>query len=88
MIKKEEFTAAVLDPEYKAFILYVAALNVNSGDKRYSLRWAQIAHLKANKAPTKIPSEYTNFTDIFLPKSAAELPEYRINNHAIELVDD
>ncbi len=34
-------------------------------------------------------SEYADFADIFLPKLAAKLLEYtRINDHAIELVDD
>ncbi len=39
--------------------------------------------------PLPIPSEYTDFADDFLPKLAAELLEHtRINDHAIELVDD
>ncbi len=50
---------------------------------------AQIAHLKADKAPTKVPSKYADFTDIFSLKLTAELPEHtEINNHAIELVDN
>ncbi len=50
---------------------------------------AQIAHLKVDEAPTKVPSEYANFADVFLPKLAAELSEHTgINDHAIELVDD
>ncbi len=50
---------------------------------------AQIAHLKANEAPTKVPSEYVDFADVFSPKLAVELLEHTgINNHAIELVDD
>ncbi len=52
-------------------------------------RRAQIAHLKADEAFTKVPSEYANFADIFLPKLAVELLEHTgINNYAIELVDD
>ncbi len=50
---------------------------------------AQIAQLKADEAPTKVPSEYADFADVFSPKLATELPEYTgINDHAIELVDD
>ena len=50
---------------------------------------AQIAHLKIDKALTKVSSKYTNFLDIFLPKLDAKLLEYMvINNHVIELVDD
>ncbi len=50
---------------------------------------AQIAHLKADEASTKVPSEYADFADVFSPKLAAELPEHTgINNHAIELGDN
>ncbi len=59
------------------------------GDELHSSRRAWIAHLKVDEAPTKISSEYANFADVFSPKLAAELSEHtRINNHAIELVDD
>ncbi len=50
---------------------------------------AQIAYLKTNEAPTKVSSEYTDFAGVFLPKLAAKQPKHtRINNHAIELVDN
>ncbi len=50
---------------------------------------AQIAHLKADEAPTEVPNEYVDFADVFSPKLAAELSEHTgINDHAIELVDD
>ncbi len=52
-------------------------------------RRAQIAHLKADEASTEVPNEYADFTDVFSPKLAVELPEHTgINDHAIELVDD
>ncbi len=89
LIGKKEFTAAALDSEYKVFIVYVAALNVDSGDKVHPSRRAQIAHLKADEAPTKVPNKYVDFADFFLPKLAAELVEHTgINDHVIELVDD
>ncbi len=89
LIGKKEFTVAALDSEHEAFIVHLAALNVNPGDEIHPLRGAQIAHLKADEAPTKVPSEYADIADVFSPKLAAELPEYmRINDHAIELVDD
>ncbi len=37
---------------------------------------AQIVHLKANKAFTKVFSKYANFVVVFLPKLAAELSKY------------
>ena len=55
----------------------------------HPLKRAQIAHLKADEATTKVLSKYADFADVFFPKSATKLLKYmRINNHAIELVDD
>ena len=50
---------------------------------------AQIAHLKTNKATTKVLSKYADFVDVFFPKLATKLPKYiKIHNHAIKLLDD
>ncbi len=89
LIRKKEFATAVLDPEYEAFVVHIAALSVDSGDEMHSSRRAQIAHLKADEAPFKVPCKYANFADVFSPKFGTELPEHTgINNHAIKLVDD
>ncbi len=58
-------------------------------DEVYPSKRAQIAHQKADEAPTKVPSEYAYFADVFSQKLAAELPEHAvINDHTIELVND
>ena len=89
LIGKKKFAAAALDSEHKAFIVHIAALSVDLGDEVHPSRRAQIAHLKADEAPTKVPSEYADFADIFSLKLAVELPKHTgINNHAIKLVDD
>ncbi len=89
LIKKKKFAAAVLDPEYKIFGVYVVALSVDSIDEVYSSRRALIAHFKANKVLTKVLSKYANFADVFLSKFAADLSKYtEINDHAIALVND
>ena len=55
----------------------------------HPLRKTQIAQLKADKASSKVSSEYADFANIFSPKLAAKLPKHtRINDYAIELVDD
>ncbi len=78
-----------LDPEYEAFLIYVAVFSVDSSDEMHPSKRAQIAHLKVDKTPSKVPTEYADFVDIFLPKLATELLEHtKINNHAIKLVDD
>ena len=89
LIEKKKFAIAALDLEHEAFVVYVTALNADSGNEVHPLRRAQIVHLKEEKAPSKVPSKYADFADIFSPKLAVELPEYmRINDHAIELVND
>ena len=88
-IGKKEFVVAALDPEHEAFVVHVVTLSVDSGDEMHPLRRTQIAHLKADKAFSEVPSKYADFADIFSLKLAAELPKHtRINDYAIELVDD
>ncbi len=65
LIGKKEFEAAALDPEHEAFVVHVAALSIDSGDEVHPSRRAQIAHLKADEAPTKVPSKYDDFADVF-----------------------
>ena len=74
--------------EHKAFIIYIAALSIDPSDEVYSSKKSQIAYLKTDKAFTEMPSKYADFPDVFSLKWAMELPEHRINNHAIELMDD
>ena len=55
----------------------------------YPLKKAQIAYLKADKASTKVSSKYADFANVFLPKLTAKfLKHIKINDYAIELVDD
>ena len=89
LIEKKEFAAAALDPDHEAFVVYVAALNIDSDDEMHPSKRAQIAYLKADKAPSKVPNNYADFTDVFSSKLAAELLEHtRINDHTIDLIDD
>ncbi len=91
LIKKKEFVVAALDPEYKAFLIYIVALNISSNidDKMHPLKRAQIVYLKANRASIEVSSKCANFIDIFSSKLATNLSKYMsINNHAIKLVDD
>ncbi len=55
----------------------------------YPSKKAQIAHLKVDKVSIRVLSKHADFVDIFSSKLVAQLPEYsRINNHAIEWVND
>ena len=69
--------------------MYIAAFSINLGDKVHLLKKVQIVYLKANEAPTKIPSKYANFINIFLQIFAIKFPKHtKIKDHAIKLVDD
>ncbi len=75
--------------EYKSFVVYVAALSIDLGNEMQPSKKAQIAHLKADKAFSEVPSKYTDFADVFSLKLAVELLEHiGINDYTIELVDD
>ncbi len=75
--------------KYDAFVIHVAALSVDSGDEVHPSKKTQIAHLKADEAPTNVSSEYVDFADVFLSKLVTKLPEHMgINDHTIELVND
>ena len=82
LVGKEEFTAAVLDPEYEIFVIHVASLNLVLGI--YTDRKTQIASLLTKEV--KILDKYLDFTDFFLEEKALVLPEHtELNKHAIDL---
>ena len=90
LVEKKKFAAAALDPGHKIFIVYVAFLNNpnQEGNIHHSCR-AQIAALIANEALTLIPTEHSDFANIFSLKLTSELPKHTgINDHAIELDDN
>ena len=81
--------AAAVNLKYKTFIIYIAALSIDLGDKVYLLRRIQILYLKVDAALTKISSKYADFANIFLPNLATEFFEYiGINNYTLKLVED
>ena len=89
LIRKKKFAVVALNPEHKVFIVHIAVLSVDLGDKVYLLKKAQIVYLKADKASTKVLSKYANFVDVFSPKLAVKLSKYtRIRDYAIKLVDN
>ena len=85
---KKEFAAAALNPKHETDIVHVvsllftplASLNVHPSRK------PQISDLIVEKVPTKVPNEYSDFTDVFSLDLAIELPKHtEINIHAIDL---
>ncbi len=89
LIGKKEFIATALDLEYETFVVHIATLSIDSGDKVHPSKRAQIAHLKADKAPFAVPGKYADFADVFSFKLATKFPEHtEINDHIIELIDN
>lgn len=89
LIEKKKCIVTALKLKHKVFVIYIAALTINSGDEVHPLRKAQIAHLKAYEAFVKVSNKYANFANIFSPELAATLSKHmEINNHGIELVDN
>ena len=91
LVGKKEFAAAALDPEHETYVVHVASLRstpLTSLDVHPS-REPQISGLIAEEAPTKVPTEYSDFTDVFSLDLVMEFPEYtEINTHAIDLEED
>ncbi len=89
LIRKKKFAIIAFDPDHEAFVVHIVALNIGLDDEIYPSKRAQIAHLKVDKAPTKVSIKYIDFEDVFLPKLAIELPDHTsINNYVIKLIDN
>ena len=87
IIDKREFAAAVLNADDETFVVHVAALAEPTTMPIHPSCQAQVAALTSKE--TRIPAEYSDFSNVFSSDSAAELPEHTgINNHPINLLDD
>ena len=90
LVGKKEFASAVHDLGHESFVVHIAFLESLSqeSDIHPSCK-TQIAALVANEAFTLIPTEYSDFADVFSPKLTSKLPKHpRINNHTIKLVNN
>lgn len=88
LINWQEFGAAALNKDNKAFILHVISLAIGFEISIHLFWVVQITLLISDEAFITVTTEYSNFADIFLLKSAAELSKHtEINNYPIELID-
>ena len=86
MIGKKEFAITALHLKNKAFVVYLTSISKNSDV--YLFCRAQIAFLKADKAPVFISSKYANFAKVFSKNLVAKLSELiGINDHIIDLIE-
>ena len=79
----------MFDKESETFVVHVAALEtLLARITIHPLQNAQILSLIQDKAPTKVPTKYTDYADVFFFNLAIELPQNTsINKHVIELQD-
>ena len=55
----------------------------------HSEKQAQVRALLFDRASTEVPTEYSDYSNVFLAENAAKLPENTgINEHAIKLEED
>ena len=96
IVDLKTFVIAALDINSKTFVVHVV-IRKREEIPVYSKRKAQIrAQSRAqvgalifDKAFTKVPAEYPNYSDVFLAKNVAEFPENTgINEHVIKLEKD
>ena len=86
-MKKKEFIAVALDPEYETFVVHITFLSSTSHNVYHSRR-LHISDLIAKETPTKISNKYVDFADIFSLELASKLPKHtKINDYTIKLVD-
>ena len=72
IIDKKEFAKTVLDENVEAFVVHVTSLSRNLMSI-YPAQETQIASLLAKKV--KIPTKYSDFSDIFSEEKASILPK-------------
>ena len=85
IVNPKEFVIAALNVNSEMFVVHMA-IREREEMPVHSKKQAQVEVLLFDEAPTKVPAEYSNYSNVFSAENAAELPENtRINEHAIEL---
>ena len=88
IINLKKFVIVTLDVDNEIFVIYI---DIRKQEKIlvHSKKQAQVRVLLFNKAPTKVPVEYSDYSDIFLIENVIELSEsIGINKYTIKLRED
>ena len=89
IIDKKDFVITALDADNETFVMHVAIREqeeIPVHSKRQAQIEAQVGALLFNKTPTEVQTEYSDYSNVFLAKYKAKLPENtRMNEHPIEL---
>ena len=85
IVDPKEFVIIALNVGSETFVVYVT-IRKQEEMPVHSKKQAQDGVLLFDKAPTKVPAEYSDYSNIFSAENAAELPENTgINEYAIKL---
>ena len=85
IINKKDFVIAALDADSETFVVHVA-IRKQEEMPVHSERQVHVRALLFNKASTKVPAEYFDYSNVFSAEYIVELPENTgMNEHAIEL---
>ena len=85
IIDLKEFVIAALDINSETFVMHVAIRKREKMPVHFK-KQAQVGALLFDKAPTKVPVEYSGYTNVFSAENTAELLENtRMNEHTIKL---
>ena len=91
LVGPKEFVIAALDVDSETFVVYVTIrerkkMPVHAERQAQIQDGAQVGALLFNKAPTEVPVEYSDYSDVFSAENVAELPENTgMNEHVIKL---
>ena len=91
LVNPKEFFIAVLDVDSETFVVHVAIwerekMPVHAKRQAQIQDGAQVGALLFDEAPTKIPVEYSDYSNVFSVENAVEFPEnIGMNKHAIKL---
>ena len=93
LVDPKEFVIAALDADSETFVVHVAireqeemAINPDRKAQIEAQSGAQVGALLFDEAPTEVPVEYSDYSNVFSAENAAELLENTgMNEHAIEL---
>ena len=99
LVDPKEFVIAALDADSKTFVMHVAVwereeiaidpakkAQIEAQSRAQTQDKAPVGPLLFDEAPTEVPVEYSNYSNVFLTENVAELPENTgMNEYAIEL---
>ena len=88
IVDLKKFVIMAFDINSKIFVVHIA-IQKEEKIPVHSKKQTQVGVLLFDKAPTEIPAEYSDYSNIFSAKNVAKFPKNTgINKHAIKLKKD